>query len=42
MGYYMNILARLGITKVQVRLIVKELERVNFEDIYFGCGLDQV
>jgi len=31
MGYYTNILARLGITKVQIRLIAKELERMNFD-----------
>ena len=29
MGYYTNILARLGITKVQIRLIAKELERIQ-------------
>jgi hypothetical protein len=34
MGYYMNILARLGITKVLIRLIAKELERVDFDDAY--------
>ncbi|MGB7533317.1 MAG: hypothetical protein WA977_10160 [Halobacteriota archaeon] len=34
MGYYMNILARLGITKVQIRLIAKEWERVDFDDAY--------
>ena len=34
MGYYMNILARQGITKVQIRLIVKELERLDFDDAY--------
>ncbi len=34
MGYYTNILARLGITKVQIRLIVKELERIGFDDFY--------
>ena len=34
MGYYMNILARLGITKVQIRLIAKELERVDFDDAH--------
>jgi len=33
MGYYTNILARLGITKVQIRLIAKELERMNFDDV---------
>jgi hypothetical protein len=31
MGYYTNILARLEITKVQIRLIAKELERMNFD-----------
>ena len=31
MGYYTTILARLGITKVQIRLIAKELERMNFD-----------
>ena len=30
MGYYTNILPRLEITKVQIRLIAKELERMNF------------
>jgi predicted nucleic acid-binding Zn ribbon protein len=34
MGYYTNILARLRITKVQIRLIVKELERMGFDDVY--------
>jgi len=34
MGYYTNILALLGITKVQIRLIVKKLERINFDDVY--------
>ena len=34
MGYYTNILARLGITKVQIRLIVKELESMDFDDAY--------
>ncbi|HJH25718.1 MAG TPA: hypothetical protein C5S37_02855 [Methanophagales archaeon] len=34
MGYYTNILARLGITKVQIRLIAKELERI--QDFDFG------
>ena len=34
MGYYTNILARLGITKVQIRLIAKELERTDFDDVY--------
>jgi len=35
MGYYMNILARMPmITKVQIRLIVKELESRDFDDAY--------
>ena len=35
MGYYTNILARLGITKVQIRLIAKELERIqDFDNVY--------
>jgi hypothetical protein len=34
MGYYTNMLAKLPITKVQVRLITKELERVDFDDLY--------
>jgi hypothetical protein len=29
MGYYTNILARLEITKVQIRLIAKELKRIQ-------------
>jgi hypothetical protein len=41
MGYYMNILARLGITKVQIRLIAKELERVDFDDAYFMTRSEQ-
>jgi hypothetical protein len=37
MGYYTNILARLEITKIQIRLIAKELERMNFDfDFDFG------
>ena len=35
MGYYTNILPRLEITKVQIRLIAKELERIDFDDAYF-------
>jgi len=34
MGYYTNILAKMPITKVQMRLIVKDLEGRNFDDIY--------
>jgi len=34
MGYYTNILARLGITKVQIRPIAKELERIqDFDNV---------
>ena len=42
MGYYMNILARLGITKVQIRLIAKELERIqDFDDAYSTTRSEQ-
>ena len=41
MGYYTNILARLGITKVQIRLIAKELERVDFDDAYSTTRSEQ-
>jgi len=41
MGYYTNILARLGITKVQIRLIVKELERMDFDDAYSTTRSEQ-
>ena len=41
MGYYTNILARLGITKVQIRLSAKELERMDFDDIYFMTRSEQ-
>ena len=34
MGYYTNMLARMPITKVQMRLIVKELENMDFDDAY--------
>ena len=35
MGYYTSILPRLGITKVQIRLIAKELKRIQgFDDVY--------
>jgi hypothetical protein len=34
MGYYTNRLARMGITKVQMRLIIKELEAIGFDDTY--------
>ena len=35
LGYYINILSNLPITKVQIRLIVKELENIgDFDDIF--------
>ena len=34
MGYYTNMLSRMPITKVQLRLIVKELESLDFDDAY--------
>ncbi|NOR77240.1 MAG: hypothetical protein GQ523_02150 [Methanophagales archaeon] len=34
MGYYTNRLARMSTTKVQLRLIVKELESICFDDTY--------
>lgn len=34
MGYYINILAKMSITKVQMRLIIKELENMDFDDAY--------
>ena len=41
MGYYTNMLARMSITKVQMRLIVKELERIYFDDPYSLTRFDQ-
>jgi len=41
MGYYTNILARMPITKVQMRLIIKELESMDFEDAYSMTGSEQ-
>jgi len=41
MGYYTNILAKMSITKVQMRLIVKDLENRNFDNIYFMTGAEQ-
>jgi hypothetical protein len=41
MGYYTNILARLGITKVQIRLIAKVLEKTDFDDAYFMTRPEQ-
>ena len=35
MGYYTNMLARMPITKVQMRLIIKDLENMDFDDAYF-------
>ncbi len=34
MGYYINALAKMPITKVQMRLIVKEVENMDFDDAY--------
>ena len=41
MGYYTNRLARMPITKVQMRLIVKELENTDFDDAYFMTKSEQ-
>ncbi len=41
MGYYTNILAKMTITKVQMRLIMKELENMDFDDDYFMTGSEQ-
>ena len=41
MGYYANKLARMRITKVQMRLIIKELENIGFEDVYSLTGFQQ-
>nr|CBH37228.1 hypothetical protein BSM_07050 [uncultured archaeon] len=41
MGYYTNMLARMSITKVQLRLIVKKLERIGFDDTYSLTRSDQ-
>lgn len=34
MGHYTNMLARMPITKVQLRLIIKELKNMDFDDAY--------
>jgi len=34
LGYYTNVLARMPLTKVQMRLMIKELENMGFEDAY--------
>ena len=34
LGYYVNELAKMPITKVQMRLIIKELEALGFDDAY--------
>jgi len=34
LGYYVNVLAKKPITKVQMRLIIKELEAMGFDDAY--------
>ena len=42
MGYYTNILAKMPmITKVQIRLIVKELENRDFDDTYSMTRTEQ-
>ncbi|MBA5942531.1 MAG: hypothetical protein H0M93_04315 [Methanophagales archaeon] len=41
LGYYTNILAKMAITKVQIRLIIKELEKMNFDDTYSMTKSDQ-
>ena len=41
MGFYTNILARMQITKVQIRLIIKELESIDFDDVYSMTGSEQ-
>ena len=41
MGYYTNKLARMPITKVQMRLIIKELENMDFDDVYSMTGSKQ-
>ncbi len=41
MGYYTNKLARMSITKVQIRLIIKELESMGFDDAYFMTWSEQ-
>ncbi|MBC8521971.1 MAG: hypothetical protein H8D26_08315 [Methanomicrobia archaeon] len=41
-GYYTNMLAKMPmITKVQMRLIVKELENLDFDDAYFMTRTEQ-
>lgn len=34
LGYYINALAGQSITKVQTRIIIKELEKMGFDDAY--------
>lgn len=41
MGYYTNILAKMPITKVQMRLIIRELENMDFDDVYSMTGSEQ-
>jgi len=41
MGYYINILAKMPITKVQMRLIIKDLEDQDFDNSYFMTGSEQ-
>ena len=41
-GYYTNILARLAITKVQIRLIAKELKRIqDFDNVNYMTRSEQ-
>jgi len=41
LGYYTNILARMPITKIQMRLIIKDLEARDFDDVYSMTGSEQ-
>jgi len=41
LGYYVNELAKMPITKVQMRLIIKELEALGFDDTYSMTGSAQ-
>ena len=41
MGYYTNILAKMAITKVQMRLIVRDLENMDFDEAYSMTGSEQ-
>ncbi len=41
LGYYINELTKLPLTKVQIRLILKELEAMGFDDTYSMTGTAQ-